>query len=319
MDARSKISVIVPVHNGEQFLAECIASIKNQTIKDLEILIVDDGSTDNSREIIEQQRRDDKRIKIIANKRPSGNPGTPRNQAILLATGEKIAFVDCDDWIDKEYFQQMLTSTECDTDIIYANGFFEHLGNDCVRVAPPWHLDCPGLEKYHQTDSIWDKIYDRHFLVNNGIFLGVTAASVDVPFVIKANYYAKKRVRTNVYGYHYRRGTKGSTISLRESSDCEFVFQSYDDVFEWTAKERPGPEYMTIIYYKMAKNLIYTLGVVREKYFEEFYNKTKSYIQRADRNEFIRICKKLDDRQLISKTEMLLGMGAKDYKESSRC
>ena len=96
-----KISVIVPVYNMEKYLVRCLESIVNQTYPDLEIICVNDGSTDSSAKILETYASKDKRIKLIT--KENGGLSSARNAGINAATGEFITFVDSDDWIQPPY------------------------------------------------------------------------------------------------------------------------------------------------------------------------------------------------------------------------
>ena len=97
---QEQISVIVPVYNGELYLKECIDSIRNQTYPNLQIIIVNDGSTDNTSVVCEQYARIDKRIQVV-NKENAGLVAA-RKTGIEHASGKYIGFVDADDWIDKD-------------------------------------------------------------------------------------------------------------------------------------------------------------------------------------------------------------------------
>ena len=102
----AKISIIVPVYNSAPYLNRCLDSIVNQTLSDIEILIVDDGSTDDSKLIIEQYAEKDNRIHVTYFKTNSG-VSIARNHAIKNATGEFIGFVDSDDYVDNNYFEEL--------------------------------------------------------------------------------------------------------------------------------------------------------------------------------------------------------------------
>lgn len=106
----SKISIIVPVYNTEKFLEKCLNSLINQTLKDIEIICINDGSTDNSLQILKKFANKDKRIQII-NQTNSG-PSIARNIGIKKAKGEYIGFVDSDDWVDSNFFEQLYVNVK---------------------------------------------------------------------------------------------------------------------------------------------------------------------------------------------------------------
>lgn len=101
----SKISVIVPVYNTEQYIERCLNSVLHNTYHNLEVICVNDGSTDNSLEILEKMANIDSRVRIINKK--NGGVSAARNDALKVATGEYISFVDSDDWVHSQYFEIM--------------------------------------------------------------------------------------------------------------------------------------------------------------------------------------------------------------------
>ena len=105
-----KLSIIVPVFNTEKYLSECLNSLINQTLKSIEIICVDDGSTDNSLSILEKFHSKDERVKIIH----QGNFGVSvaRNNGIAMAQGEYIGFVDSDDWVDADFFEKLYNASQ---------------------------------------------------------------------------------------------------------------------------------------------------------------------------------------------------------------
>jgi glycosyltransferase involved in cell wall biosynthesis len=110
------ISIIVPIYNAEKYLKECIDSIINQTYKNIEIILVDDGSTDNSGKICDDYAKNDNRIIVIH--KQNGGVSSARNNGLDQATGKWIAFVDADDWIDKDYCNILLDEANDDTNIV---------------------------------------------------------------------------------------------------------------------------------------------------------------------------------------------------------
>ena len=99
------ISIIVPVYNVEQYLRKCIESIKNQTYTNIEIIIVDDGSTDNSGAICDELKQTDNRIQVLHKK--NGGLSDARNAGLKIAKGEFVGFVDSDDYIKEDMFETL--------------------------------------------------------------------------------------------------------------------------------------------------------------------------------------------------------------------
>ena len=99
-----KISVIIPVYNVEKYLRQCLDSVINQTYKDLEIICVEDCSTDNSPQILQEYAQKDERIKILYNEKNS-KLGPTRNNGLKVATGEYIHFLDSDDWLEPDAYE----------------------------------------------------------------------------------------------------------------------------------------------------------------------------------------------------------------------
>lgn len=101
-----KISVIVPVYNAERYLKKCVDSILRQTLDDIEVILVDDGSTDNSKIILKEYKMKDNRVKVI--EQSNSGPSVARNNGIKLASGKYIGFVDSDDYIEKTMYEKLI-------------------------------------------------------------------------------------------------------------------------------------------------------------------------------------------------------------------
>ena len=106
----SKVSVIIPVYNDAVYVKRCLDSLINQTLHDIEIIIVDDGSTDNTPQVLKEYSQKDNRISIITQE--NSKQGTARNKGLKFASGDYIAFLDSDDWVDNDYFEKMLDASE---------------------------------------------------------------------------------------------------------------------------------------------------------------------------------------------------------------
>ena len=105
-----EVSVIIPVYNNEKYVEECVRSVQNQTFEDLEILVINDGSTDGSGEILERLLREDKRLRLFHQENKGA--GAARNKGLDTASGRYLVFVDGDDWIAPDYIEKLYAAAE---------------------------------------------------------------------------------------------------------------------------------------------------------------------------------------------------------------
>lgn len=209
MKTEIKISVIIPVYNVEQYLRECLDSIVNQTLKDIEIICVNDGSTDNSLAILEEYANKDGRIKII--NKENGGPSAARNCAIALAQGEYIGFVDSDDWIDLDFYEKLYnTAKKYNADIacadllrISTNKEVYFLKHNKVQVTSKV------FKKYRlcgvpDNNYIMNRIYKTERLKESGILFEENILFEDILWSHKVLYYLKKLVTVPDTKYNYR-------------------------------------------------------------------------------------------------------------------
>lgn len=166
-----KISVIVPVYNCEKYLNKCIESIINQTYKNSEIILVDDGSTDNSGNICDSYKDRDSRI-IVIHKNNTG-VSSARNEGLKVASGDLISFIDSDDYIDVGMFEHMMSVyNEQKCDIVICN--FDHGNNEVIKrdnLITFSNKEYPQISYYNKGISgfVCNKLYDKKviFYQNN--------------------------------------------------------------------------------------------------------------------------------------------------------
>lgn len=123
-----KVSIIIPVYNAEEHLAKCINSVLSQTEKNIEIILIDDGSQDSSLDICQNYAKQDERIRVIH--QDNAGVSAARNQGLEVASGEYLGFVDSDDWIEKDMYERLLNEAEkndadvvmCDAKMVYSDG-----------------------------------------------------------------------------------------------------------------------------------------------------------------------------------------------------
>ena len=236
-----KISVIIPVYNVEQYLEQCLSSVISQTLRDIEIILVDDGSTDSSPEICDKYASIDNRLKVIHKK--NEGLGVAYNTGIKAAIGKYIGFVESDDFVDIHMFEDLYNIAEKNNVDIVKSAWFDYYTNNCQKngslIAYNSYevLDIKKVSWLLQTQcSIWSAIYNREFLINKNVwFLDTPGASYqDVAFTYKAFCKANSLVVTpNAYLY-YRKDNENSSINSKSKS--EVIFNEYKEVDKFFAE-----------------------------------------------------------------------------------
>ena len=219
------ISVIIPVYNTEKYLDKCIESVVNQTYSNLEILLIDDCSTDGSPEILDRWSEIDNRIKVIHKSDNSGVSDT-RNIGLKCASGEYIAFVDSDDWLEPNmYFELYYWLDKTDADIAF--GGYKRIRNDRTILVVPKEesgsilsvdkalLHCIPQRGAGRYDLfIWNKLFRKSAITyNNELILFDTRYSYceDVLWLIQVILNCNFITCWNECGYNYQAERNGNT------------------------------------------------------------------------------------------------------------
>lgn len=193
------ISIIVPVYNVEQYLNRCVTSLVNQTLKDIEILLVDDGSPDSCPQMCDEWAERDSRIRVVHKK--NEGLGYARNSGMDLARGEYIAFVDSDDYVNENTYKKLYEQTEqgkfdivyCGHRCEYEKGLWKNvrdfedertfIGMDAVNVSKAFLVKENGLPRL--TLSVWHSIYRRDLVKSIRFNSERNVCSEDVPFQVE--------------------------------------------------------------------------------------------------------------------------------------
>lgn len=222
------LSIIVPVYNTEKYLDQCLSSIVHQSISNIEIICINDGSTDSSPAILEKYSENDERIRII-NKKNSGY-GAAINIGIDTATGKYIGIVESDDFVDEKMFETLVTLAEQKNLDIARSEFYYY--DDLTKIdiksnmffSPHNCVVKPRKTKmvFYQQPSIWANIYKRKFLNNNKIRCLETpgASYQDTSFAFKTYYCAKRYEMIDDAFIHYRQSKNSSTSSNDDKIYC---------------------------------------------------------------------------------------------------
>lgn len=231
MDIDPLIGVIVPVYNVENYIERCIKSIISQTYYNLEIILVDDGSTDTSGEICEQYAKKDRRIRVVH--KGNGGLSEARNLGIQTTSAEYITFIDADDYVCSVFIQRLVEiffSNNADIAICgYKHGMKEKFPGEKINyviiqtctsreMLENWH----GKYKHIETIAC-NKIYKKSLFVDNNIYYPVGYSNFeDVQTTHLLFERARKIVITNerLYYYYKRRGSIMNTVSEKSIRNC---------------------------------------------------------------------------------------------------
>ena len=201
-----KVSIIVPVYNVDKYLEKCLDSLINQTLKDIEIICVNDGSTDNSLEILEKYSQKDNRI-IIINQDNAG-VSVARNSGMKIAKGQYIGFVDSDDWVDLDFYEKLYNSAIAnDADIAISSIIRWRKYNKKYRVKYEDKVYTTLQEKISacfipKNCYVWNKLYKSHIVQNKHFTPNVYFEDIIwLPEVIKSS---NKLITVSGTNYYYR-------------------------------------------------------------------------------------------------------------------
>lgn len=293
------ISIIVPIYNVEKYINKCIESILNQTIKNIEIILVDDGSTDKCGVVCDKYAELDKRIKVIHKK--NGGLSSARNSGLDIAKGDYIGFVDSDDWIDCNMYKELLhLAYKNNADVVqceFIKTYTEINIINAVKEKVICFTNIEGLnnlynERYVPTVVVWNKLYKSELFNNIKFPLG--KLHEDEFTTYKLLYKSIIICNTNKIYYYYRQ-IESSIMHNKYSRRRLVILQAYDERTEFAQMINNNELYsntlkgyfFTLIYvyfsllqdmpedYKAIKLVKSKIGIIYWKYMKSRYKTTK--------------------------------------------
>lgn len=227
------VSVIIPVFNTEKYLRQCLDSVIHQTCKEIQIICVDDGSTDSSKEIVDEYAARDHRIRVIHQE--NAGLGSARNSGLSVAGGKYISFVDADDYIEAHLLEKVVAEAELAKADIVLFGYisFTEAGDDLecpVKMdllpakSPFSFMDVPNYIFQINTSEAWTKLFRRDFLKKSGLTFQKFIVSEDIVFVYDALIHAKTITALPDILYHYRRNVSTSISNTLDRIPQDFIF-----------------------------------------------------------------------------------------------
>lgn len=226
MKTNSIVSIIVPVYNAEKYLKKCIDSILNQSYKNIEVICINDGSKDNSYEILKQYKQQDERIVVID--KANNGVSSARNDGIKISKGEFITFVDSDDWLEEDAIEKMvdlITKNNCD--VIRTNYYLNYDEKETIKNSNVEN-------KLYKKDEIKRGLIEsfllgkincytvlllikKEILVNNNIFFNEQIAMLEdklfyLNLLLNVN---SIYLSDDTYTYHYFQNLNGASLNIK--------------------------------------------------------------------------------------------------------
>ena len=278
-----KVSVIIPVYNVEKYLSRCVKSVMEQTYKDLEIILVDDGSTDNSGKLCDDCASQDERIIVIH--KVNGGLSSARNVGIEAAKGDAFFFLDSDDYISVDCIKKMVSlmeSKSAEISIVQMKYIPENVNEECenneqekVVVMNSEQAIKESLYQRLYTCCAPAKLYKRDVVGNIRFPLGRISEDLETCHLFLNN--ANKTVYSNYYGYYYRQ---------HESSIMHVFNPKRMDALEWAQAieefcKKNYPDILGASYcrtFNVAVHLLLDLpsdGEVHDKYYKVLWDEIK--------------------------------------------
>lgn len=244
MEQNPKISVIVPVYKVEEYVSRCVDSILAQTYRNLEIILVDDGSPDTCGAICDEYAGKDPRVLVIH--KVNGGLSSARNAGIDIATGEYIAFVDSDDWIEPDTYEHLLgAALRYDVKLVCAGRYDvdSATGEKTKGLCPPREEVVTGKEMcrriflWENMDSAsWDKLYHRALFREIRFPLGKIVEDVPIMYLIALDAGKVCMCDKPIYNYYHRPGS----ITTARISEKTFHFAGHTEtLYDYIRKNVP--------------------------------------------------------------------------------
>lgn len=255
------ISVIIPVYNSAKYLAECLNSIINQTFKNIEIICIDDGSTDNSLAILKEYQNLDSRIQILT--QTNLYAGVARNQGLAVAKGKYLSFLDSDDFFELNMFEEMhKKALEDDSDIVVCGwNNYNNLSGEITRKfeipeniinLSPFQPDTVKaiLFKFSKPNA-WTKLYKRELFINNNLQFEACKCYNDMTCVY-LSYVLAKKISVMKECFVYYRNNQSSNLTSQWNYNFDCILYAIARLYEELVQRHKYQTYRLFFIKKMA-------------------------------------------------------------------
>jgi len=229
-----KVSVIIPVYNVEEYIDKCLKSLINQTLKEIEIIVVNDGSPDNSQKIIDKYvKKYPEKVKSFI--KENGGQGSARNYGLLQANGEYIAYVDSDDCVETNMLEEMYNKAiSNNSDIVVCGNNVVSMNGEIIKVEPAVIYNDSNLDILFGKMAVWNKIYKKELLLKNKIEFRQKVWYEDIDFSVKILFDSLNVsfVDKPFYNYLLRPGSTMNNSNIKRNLELNLAFDEMINYFK---------------------------------------------------------------------------------------
>ncbi len=289
-----KLSVVIPVYNVERFLRQCLDSVFAQTIKDYEVICVNDGSTDSSLQILREYAKIESNLVVID--QTNHGLGYTRNVGIEHARGDYVAFVDSDDFVAPDMFEKIIRRMEeTNAEVAVSNPYIYDMESkeiypyrnmlDVYRLSLLGGFPAVREPKVFSLLGSWDKVYCRSLLVSETIRFPVNRIYEDAPFSYRALALAKS-VTVVKESYYYYRKNAGQAITDKEKSNDAYKFDFLKNAREIKAFLKERQIYDTVapvfLKYLLHDGMYHHSNATTNRTFLRFFREMRELLDASD-------------------------------------
>ena len=295
-----KITIIIPVYNASLYLKDCLDSVLNQTLKDIEIICIDDGSTDNSYEILCEYAAKDNRLIIL--QQENKGAGAARNKGMEIAKGKFLAFLDADDYYSDNTALEKLYLTAINNNILIAGAFRQHLKINGQIINHPLHrhffTDSNNERIFNYTDVQYDYhyhgyIFNKEIIDKYNLGFPLYKRFQDPPFFVKAMFYAKQFIIIPIEFYVFRESERCNSLFNSEKT-CDLM-RGLNDNLEFSSKNN-----LAILHYVTAKRF---LGEFFFTIADNLYDTDSGIVEILFKSSSLLNYKLIDEAKKLTKNE----------------
>ena len=294
-----KVSVIVPVYNVEKYLKKCLDSLVKQTLKDIEIIVVNDGSTDSSQLIIDEYKKKYPK-KIISIIKENGGQGSARNLGIKYVTSKYIGFVDSDDYIALDMYEKLYNKAiNENSDVVICNNYVVDLKKENNKIEENNYNNAYNIieNAFFGKMAVWNKIYKKELIVNNNILFKEKIWYEDFAFTFKLLCNTKKISFINDYLYMYLL-RPGSTMNNDNVSRNLEILDAFDDTIMYLNNNNIYEKYLEILEFNAIIHIYISTSVrvinanvlkyLKKQNLDEIKKYMKTNFKKYKKNKYIK-------------------------------